>query len=246
MINILLGIAIVGVVFVSIAYAIESPFFAITIYLIVFLIWSSFRKNRQQTLIKNYHFPEELNEKISARYPHLSKENLIDVEQQLKHFFQIANACQPATVAMPSQVVDVAWHEFILHTREYHWFCHRAFGCYFHHHPFSKAVSSQEIQTSLQRTWLHSCNAENIDPEAPQRLPLIFSIDYSLKITDGNTFNVKDADKSTSDNTGAPKGSLECVTGSFAGVGAVALVAYVNSDNSGSVGGCGGGGCGGG
>ncbi len=38
---------------------------------------------------------------------------------------------------MPSKIVDIAWHEFILRTREYTTFCHRAFGAYLHHSPDS-------------------------------------------------------------------------------------------------------------
>ncbi len=36
---------------------------------------------------------------------------------------------------MPSQVVDDAWHEFILSTRIYGDFCRRAFGYFLHHTP---------------------------------------------------------------------------------------------------------------
>ena len=38
---------------------------------------------------------------------------------------------------MPSNAVDEAWHEMILMTREYTWFCEQAFGRYLHHSPDS-------------------------------------------------------------------------------------------------------------
>ena len=38
---------------------------------------------------------------------------------------------------MPSKAVDEAWHEMILITREYTYFCERAFGRYLHHNPDS-------------------------------------------------------------------------------------------------------------
>ena len=38
---------------------------------------------------------------------------------------------------MPSKLVDVAWHEMILRTREYAGFCRRAFGEFLHHTPDS-------------------------------------------------------------------------------------------------------------
>ncbi len=52
-----------------------------------------------------------------------------------------ANTCcyaaQPAKrmVAMPSQVVDVAWHELILHTRLYQHVCRKGLGRFLHHTP---------------------------------------------------------------------------------------------------------------
>ncbi|MDP6959304.1 MAG: hypothetical protein QF645_10900, partial [Planctomycetota bacterium] len=38
-------------------------------------------------------------------------------------------------VLTPSLKVDLAWHEFILHTKAYHKFCARHFGRYLHHSP---------------------------------------------------------------------------------------------------------------
>ena len=36
---------------------------------------------------------------------------------------------------MPSQAVDVLWHEFILYTKAYDDFCRKAFGRFLHHTP---------------------------------------------------------------------------------------------------------------
>jgi hypothetical protein len=38
----------------------------------------------------------------------------------------------------PSKAVDLAWHEFILFTRDYTEFCHQYFGCFVHHVPTPK------------------------------------------------------------------------------------------------------------
>lgn len=35
----------------------------------------------------------------------------------------------------PSEIVDMAWHEFILHTADYFAYCEMAFGHYVHHRP---------------------------------------------------------------------------------------------------------------
>ena len=47
-------------------------------------------------------------------------------------------------IGMPSKVVDVAWHEMILLTREYTCFCQRAFGAYLHHTPDSTLTISMD------------------------------------------------------------------------------------------------------
>jgi hypothetical protein len=48
-------------------------------------------------------------------------------------------------LAMVSPTVDQAWHEFILFTREYAAFCHRAFGEFIHHVPrTSRDVASPD------------------------------------------------------------------------------------------------------
>ncbi len=162
---------------------------------------------------------------------------------------------------MPSRVVDIAWHEFILYTKDYHRFCNRAFGCYLHHNPFSEDVDPREIKRSLQRTWVYSCKAENIRPESPFCLPVLFSIDSTLNIPDGNEFNIENLDESTSNNSSKSNVSLKCMNGAFAGLGAVTLVVSVDDDeggwgneiivsdgssNIGNGSGNGGGGCGGG
>ncbi len=45
---------------------------------------------------------------------------------------------------MPSQVVDDAWHEFILFTRAYQQYCNKALGRYLHHTP-AEAMDSPTI-----------------------------------------------------------------------------------------------------
>ena len=181
-------------------------------------------KTNEEKFIKEYPFPEGLDKKILLVYPHLSKEDLMSVKQELKNFFEIKNSCQSEFIAMPSRVVDIAWHEFILYTKDYHEFCHRAFGHYLHHNPFSKDMDPEKIKRSLQRTWVYSCKAENICPESPFCLPVLFSIDSTLNIPDGNEFSIENLDESKSNNSSKSNVSLKCMNGAFVGLGAVALV----------------------
>jgi len=52
-------------------------------------------------------------------------------------------------VLTPSLKVDLAWHEFILHTKAYHKFCERHFRRYLHHSP---GGTKEENQGQFQRT----------------------------------------------------------------------------------------------
>ena len=211
------------------------------------------KKANQKNFLENYQFPKSLDKKILSIYPHLSNDDLTLVKRELKNYFKIKNIYKPKIFAMPSRVVDVAWHEFILHTRDYDWFCKQAFGHYFHHNPFSKEMSSKDMTESLQRTWVYSCKAERIRPNAPYCLPVLFSIDSALNIPDGNVFSVENMNDSMDNDFRNSHDSLKCVSGAFVGLGAVTLVIGVDvvgnldvgAAVSGGDGGSGGGGGGG-
>lgn len=52
----------------------------------------------------------------------------------------------------PSARVDLAWHEFILFTRTYHWFCEEHLGKLIHHEPSEDhEVNSQQYAKTLTR-----------------------------------------------------------------------------------------------
>jgi len=192
---------------------------------------------KRMKFIDNYQFPDGVDEKILYTYPHLSDQDLNYIKKNLKHFFKIWMASgrfKSTIVAMPSQVVDIAWHEFILHTKDYHNFCDHVFGRYFHHNTFSKKIESNDIKSSLECAWSLSCMEENIDKYDPHCLPTLFSIDSTLNIPDGNEFSIE--------KTEVSNGTFKCVRGSFSELGEVT---FVKPKETGGGGGCGGG-CGGG
>ena len=55
--------------------------------------------------------------------------------RELKRFFLVSDACYPQRIPMFSRRVDVAWHQFVLFTRDYSDFCKRFFHRYLHHQP---------------------------------------------------------------------------------------------------------------
>ncbi len=188
---------------------------------------SRLQKRKRERIINNYRFPDSIVDKIRKRYPHLTDDDLQKVNQGLREYFQICNLAGKRLIAMPSQVVDVAWHEFILFTRLYQKFCADALGRFLHHTPAEAMSRPQSAQDGIKRAWRLSCHRSGIDPKSPTRLPLLFGIDADLVIPDGFTYAL-DCTKPGAD--GYCAGHISCSSGC-----------------AGDSGGCGGdGGCGGG
>ena len=156
-------------------------------------IYSRHYKNRQKKqfqFIKNYQFPQRVLLTVEKTYPHLTKEEVNKVIFALRDYFIIANRVYGKEIAMPSKVVDVAWHEFILFTQEYQNFCHKGFGRFFHHTPTEPISNKDTVNESLRRTWQYACLKDNITPSSPDKLPLLFAIDKLLKIENGNIYTL--------------------------------------------------------
>ena len=85
-------------------------------------------------------------------------------------------------MSMPSQAVDVAWHEFILFTRKYEYFCGKALGRFLHHPPAEAMRSPTSAQAGIKTAWRLSCLREGMQPRAAHRLPLLFAIDAQLRV----------------------------------------------------------------
>lgn len=148
-------------------------------------LFSRSRRTARLQYVRSYKFPKGLEARLLKHRPELTSEQVALVFDGLRQYFKITLAAKRRMVAMPSQVVDDLWHEFILHTRNYQNFCSRAFGRYLHHTP-AEAMSGANTQSdALRRAWWLSCKQEGIDPREPKRLPLLFAIDGLLNIGDG-------------------------------------------------------------
>ena len=169
---------------------------ALIALIIVSLIYGHFYKNKQKKqldYIENYTFPERIKLKVKEQYDHLTDEELNKVILALRDYFSIANKANGKTVAMPSRVVDVAWHEFIIITKAYATFSQKAFGKFFHHIPTESTNATDTADDSLKLTWNLACFEESIMPSEPEKLPFLFAIDELLKIEDGNIYSLGDS-----------------------------------------------------
>jgi hypothetical protein len=152
---------------------------------VLWAVWRKLRDARRADFIRGYAFPKGLIEKLQQRRPGLPAKDGQLVARALRQFFLAHLKSGRQFVAMPSQVTDDLWHEFILYTRHYERFCRQAFGRFMHHTPAIVLATAQRDNTGLRRTWWQCCKEENINPRKPTRLPLLFALDAKLGIADG-------------------------------------------------------------
>ncbi len=150
--------------------------------------WSSSRD--RSGFIAGYLFPEKVRRRLKETYPHLSEQDVGHVLDGLRDYFQICSVAGRRMVSMPSQAVDVAWHEFILFTQAYERFCKRGVGRFVHHTPAEAMGSPTSAQKGIRHAWRLACRREAINPAKPDRLPRLFAIDASLGIPDGFNYTL--------------------------------------------------------
>ncbi len=164
--------------------SIEIVFLSVCMILTGYLLYR-IRRAYQLAYIENYRFRHSIGRKVQDHYPHLSDEQVQLVLKALREYFYICKMTRRRMVSMPSQVVDVAWYEFILFTRPYEKFCKKGLGRFLHHTPTEAMSSPTLAQEGIKRAWRLSCAKHSIDPSRPAELPLLFSIDKKLNIEDG-------------------------------------------------------------
>lgn len=147
--------------------------------------WRRGARRRRSTYIDNYQFHPGVINKFRETRPGLTEEQEELVFAALRDYFHLCNRAGRRMVAMPSQVVDDAWHAFILFTRAYQRFSRRAFGRFLHHTPAEAMAGPTDAGEGIKRAWRLACAHDGIDPKKPASLPLLFAIDAQLNIENG-------------------------------------------------------------
>ena len=147
--------------------------------------------------IDNYVFPLGVSQNVKKNYPHLTTDQIDEVLLQLKEYFHMCNigtigsvvtkqnSSQVLSVGMPSKIVDQAWHEFILFTKQYSDFCEVALGRFLHHTPSSEMANADDMNRSMRNAWRIACHRKKLNPTRTAIMPPIFSLDERLSIVDG-------------------------------------------------------------
>jgi hypothetical protein len=213
-------------------------------------LWQQRRIARRETFIRNYELPRGLFDNLRKRRPELQVKDCQLTANALRQFFLAYLKSGRKYVAMPSQVADDLWHEFILFTRNYDAFCKGAFGGFLHHTPAVAVGTGDRADDGLHTTWWHVCKEDHINPRAPTRLPLLFALDAKLGVVDGFTYALDcTSTRVTRVAAGGEARAVIYCGGDFAAAakqrrdtGGGSSGGCGGSDDSG----CGGGGCGGG
>lgn len=208
------------------------------------LLWRRSAVRSRQQFIDNYQLPAGLLQRVRQTYPALDDKQLALVEAGLRQFFRLSLAAKRQAVAMPSQVVDELWHNFILYTRNYQQFCKRAFGHYLHHTPAVVMGGRKSQRGAIRRAWHLACKEEGIQPGKPSRLPLLFELDALLAIANGFVYRpdcrlpgVDNSGSYCGADLGSDSGCASCSGSSWFGSDASSDTADAGSDSGGGDGG---------
>ena len=79
--------------------------------------WTQLRRIRRIEFIRAYAWPPGLLDRLQAKHKGFTRKESALVANGLRQFFLAYLMSGRRYVAMPSQVVDDLWHEFILYTR---------------------------------------------------------------------------------------------------------------------------------
>ncbi|MDD2722450.1 MAG: hypothetical protein PHH59_00310 [Methylovulum sp.] len=205
----------------------------IVISSIMFALYAIARQYSQFSYIERYRFHPAIRQKLRKKHPTLTDQQLDLVFQALRDYFYCCSRAKHRMVSMPSQIVDDAWHEFILFTRSYQQFCQKAFGRFLHHTPAEAMSRPTLAQDGIKRAWRLACVKEKINPKTPEYLPLLFALDAQLAVPGGFIYRLHCIPGSN----GYCASHIGCGGGCSGGCGG-------DGDGGGSDGGCGGG-CGG-
>ena len=139
----------------------------------------------RRQFIREADLPRFLAPKLRDTYPQLTLRDAELVLRGLRQFFMAHLRSERKFVAMPSKLVDSAWHEYILHTQGYQRWCQAAFGKLLHHTPAEVLGRDARRNDGLRRSWYWACKEESIDPRQPTRLPLLFALDAKFDVPGG-------------------------------------------------------------
>jgi hypothetical protein len=164
-----------------------APFLAIVITHGVYSFW---RRSRQCVYMGDYDFPSGLRKKFNHVHPGLTAAQQDQVFEGLRQWLMVCNHAKRQCVSMPSQVIDEAWHAFILFMRNDEPYCRKAFDRFVHHTPAEAMIDQTSATDGIKQTWRIACNLGGIDPKNLAMLPALVATDAALGIANGSHYEI--------------------------------------------------------
>jgi hypothetical protein len=139
------------------------------------------RRKGRRRFIESYEFPAALRTKLIGELGSAHRAEI--ALDGLRSWYLACLYADNRLIGMPSKAVDKAWHEMILMTREYTYFCERAFGRYLHHSPDS----------TLTNVGMDEITAETLGIVDANALPMVlFTADQDAGLDDGYIWKATD------------------------------------------------------
>jgi hypothetical protein len=149
---------------------------------------------KRQEFVARYVLPVSLGQDFLRTHPAI--EGIGPATVALRQWLRV-HIASTEMLAMPSRSVDALWHEFISRAADYETFCVGAYGKQLHHYPETSMSPAESLELSgpaMARTFSIACIDEDIRPNRPSRLPVLFAADSHIGLSEGirGTSNVAD------------------------------------------------------
>ncbi len=165
-------------------------FLLISISFVLFVIFyiSKITKSKMGYL-EHYEFPNSINIYLKETYPNLTDNDLSIILDGLRDYFSLYFLSSRRMIVIPSRVIDRALYAFMLKSKEYETFCKEFLGFYLTRPPLKDM--NKIADSDLKIVWTLACDKDEIDPDNPDKLPLLFELDANFDIFDGIKYSLE-------------------------------------------------------
>lgn len=158
----------------------------IAVFSVLYVCLSEYFKDKHLKSLAKYEFPSIVTGLFDREFPDIPVQQKKNAFDGLKEYFLLfllekQRKIKNPNLGMPSELVDSAWHCFILCGEEYEKFCKGYFGSVIHHKP-DLSQKSRELNESskFSKETINTWRAVNRHKQAMKQLgvkPMLFEAD---------------------------------------------------------------------
>lgn len=146
------------------------------------------QNSRRLAAVDGYQFPGSVRQRFVQQHGELTDEGIRSVEAAARQWFRIGVRHPRVRLTMPSVIVGALWREFVVQTREYAEFCDATLGRSPHLPPEPPGTAdgaARKRSDGLRATFRF---AQEDEPGRPGSLPVLFRVDWELKVAGGRHY----------------------------------------------------------